>query len=121
MLTDDLRAASAVFSWKCSVLGDYLFDVAWCTFWSAWHLGIAAIDLWLAPSLLRTADRLHPPRLARAFAARFLALNIDSHDPAELARFWLSVLGWEQGEVDDGVNPWGGALDVPIGVNMEPA
>jgi hypothetical protein len=46
MLTDDLDAASAVFSWKCSVRGDSLFDVAWCTFWSPWHPGIAAIDLW---------------------------------------------------------------------------
>jgi hypothetical protein len=33
-----------VFSWKCSVRGDFLFDVAWCTFWSPWHQGIAALD-----------------------------------------------------------------------------
>jgi hypothetical protein len=35
-----------VFSWKCSVRGDFLYDVAWCTFWGAWHPGIAAIDVW---------------------------------------------------------------------------
>lgn len=46
MLTDDLDAMSALFSWKCSVRGDFLFDVAWCTFWSSWHPGIAAINLW---------------------------------------------------------------------------
>jgi len=46
LLSDDWSRVTGVFSWKCSVLGDFLFDVAWCTFWSAWHPGIAAIDLW---------------------------------------------------------------------------
>jgi len=46
LLSDDWSRVTAVFSWKCSVRGDFLFDVAWCTFWSAWHPGIAAIDLW---------------------------------------------------------------------------
>lgn len=58
LLGDDLSVVSAVFSWKCSVLGDFLFDIAWCTFWSAWHPGIAAIDLWrqtwAAPDLTPT-------------------------------------------------------------------
>jgi len=46
MLSDDLAAVSAVFSWKCSVRGDFLFDIAWCTFWSPWHPGIGTIDPW---------------------------------------------------------------------------
>jgi aminoglycoside phosphotransferase (APT) family kinase protein len=46
LLAHDLRAVTGVFSWKCSVFGDFLFDVAWCTFWSAWHPGVAALDLW---------------------------------------------------------------------------
>jgi aminoglycoside phosphotransferase (APT) family kinase protein len=46
LLSDDWSRVMAVFSWKCSVRGDFLFDVAWCTFWSAWHPGIAAVDLW---------------------------------------------------------------------------
>jgi len=46
MLSDNLDAVSAVFSWKCSIRGDFLFDVAWCTFWSPWHPGVAAIDVW---------------------------------------------------------------------------
>jgi len=46
LVADDLSAVTAVFSWKCSVLGDFLFDVAWCTFWSPWHPGVAAMDLW---------------------------------------------------------------------------
>ncbi|MBM7784717.1 phosphotransferase family protein [Tenggerimyces flavus] len=34
----------AVLSWKCSVRGDFLFDAAWCSFWSSFHPGIAAAD-----------------------------------------------------------------------------
>jgi aminoglycoside phosphotransferase (APT) family kinase protein len=46
LIADDASRISAVFSWKCSVLGDFVFDVAWCTFWGSWHPGIAAIDVW---------------------------------------------------------------------------
>lgn len=46
LLDDDARCVTAVFSWKCSARGDFLYDVAWCTLWSPWHPGIAAIDLW---------------------------------------------------------------------------
>lgn len=63
LLGEDLREVEAVFSWKCSARGDFLFDVAWCTFWGPWHPGIAAIDLWL--STLRAHD-LGPGDLAEA-------------------------------------------------------
>ena len=46
LMSDDWSSVTAVFSWKCSVRGDFLFDVAWCSFWEAWHPGIAAIGLW---------------------------------------------------------------------------
>ncbi len=46
LISQDLSEVTAVFSWKCSVFGDFLFDVAWCTFWAAWHPGIARIDVW---------------------------------------------------------------------------
>jgi aminoglycoside phosphotransferase (APT) family kinase protein len=56
---DDATRVTAVFSWKCSVRGDFLFDVAWCTFWGAWHPAIAAAETWnqtLAASELREGD-----------------------------------------------------------------
>ena len=46
LVADDASRVNAVFSWKCSVLGDFLYDVAWCTFWGPWHPGIAAADPW---------------------------------------------------------------------------
>ena len=46
LVADDVSRVTAIFSWKCSARGDFLFDVAWCTFWGDWHPGIAAADLW---------------------------------------------------------------------------
>jgi aminoglycoside phosphotransferase (APT) family kinase protein len=46
LVSEDATRITAVFSWKCSQRGDFLFDTAWCTFWSAWHPGIAATDVW---------------------------------------------------------------------------
>ena len=34
----------AVFDWGCSAYGDFLYEVAWFTFWAPWHAGLAAID-----------------------------------------------------------------------------
>jgi Ser/Thr protein kinase RdoA (MazF antagonist) len=39
LVAEDASRPSAVFSWKCSVRGDFLFDVAGCTFWSPWYPG----------------------------------------------------------------------------------
>jgi aminoglycoside phosphotransferase (APT) family kinase protein len=46
LVADDASKIEAVYSWKCSTRGDVLYDVAWCTFWSPWHAGIDALDLW---------------------------------------------------------------------------
>jgi aminoglycoside phosphotransferase (APT) family kinase protein len=46
LISDDARRVTAVFSWKCSLRGDFLYDAAWCTFWGAFHPGIAAADPW---------------------------------------------------------------------------
>ena len=45
LIAPDASRVNAVFSWKCSVRGDVLFDTALCTFWGAIaHPGIGAID-----------------------------------------------------------------------------
>lgn len=45
LITPDASKVNAVFSWKCSVRGDFLYDVACCTFWGPLaHPGIDAID-----------------------------------------------------------------------------
>lgn len=45
LISDDASRINAVFSWKCSTRGDFLFDVAWCTFWGVFHPGIGAADV----------------------------------------------------------------------------
>jgi Ser/Thr protein kinase RdoA (MazF antagonist) len=45
LVSDDATRVEAVFSWKCSLRGDFLYDAAWCTFWGeGHHPGIAALD-----------------------------------------------------------------------------
>lgn len=62
LVTEDASRPTAVFSWKCSARGDFLFDTAWCTFCSIWYPGIAALDLWQLvhqePSIRDDADAL---------------------------------------------------------------
>jgi aminoglycoside phosphotransferase (APT) family kinase protein len=62
LVTEDASRPNAVFSWKLSARGDFLFDVAWCTFCSIWYPGIAAIDVWhlihREPSITGDADAL---------------------------------------------------------------
>ena len=43
VLVADDRVA-AVFDWQCALYGDFLYDVAWFTFWSAWYPALAAVD-----------------------------------------------------------------------------
>ena len=61
LVAEDASRANAVFSWKCSARGDFLFDTAWCTFCAAiWYPGIAAADPWdrvrREPSMRDDAD-----------------------------------------------------------------
>lgn len=46
LISQDGARVTGVFSWKCAVRGDFLFDTAWCTFWSDWHPQIEAADAW---------------------------------------------------------------------------
>lgn len=46
LISEDATRVTAIFSWKCSVRGDFLFDTAWCTLWGPWHPGIDSADMW---------------------------------------------------------------------------
>ena len=64
LVADHATHVTAIFSWKCSARGDFLFDVAWCTFWGAWHPSIAAADIWrrtLAAPDLGEGDLIDAP------------------------------------------------------------
>lgn len=44
LVAEDATRLEAVFDWACSTTGDFLYEVAWLTFWSPWHPGLEAID-----------------------------------------------------------------------------
>src|SRR5579859_2863305 len=46
LVSQDAATVTGVYSWKRSVRGDFLFDSAYCTFFSAWYPGIGAADPW---------------------------------------------------------------------------
>ena len=94
LLSPDAERVEAVFSWKCSVRGDFLFDAAWCTFWAPWYEGIAAADplsgLIAAPTvrgesgaLVDAALRHHCYELQIGFS--HLGWNIWTDNQADLA------------------------------------
>lgn len=44
LVSEDGSRLHAVFDWGCSFYGDFLYDVAWFTFWAPWFSGLAAVD-----------------------------------------------------------------------------
>ncbi len=46
LVSEDASTVHAVFSWKHSVRGDFLYDTASCTFFSPWYSGVGAADPW---------------------------------------------------------------------------
>jgi hygromycin-B 4-O-kinase len=42
---NDECEVTAVYDWGCSVFGDYLYDLAWFTFWAPWMIGFSQLDL----------------------------------------------------------------------------
>ncbi len=45
LVAQDRTHLEAVFDWGCLASGDFLYDVAWFTFWAPWHPGLAATDI----------------------------------------------------------------------------
>lgn len=65
LISADASTVTGVFSWKRSVRGDFLYDTAYCTFFSPWYPGIGAADPWaatlstLTPAEMRDAGARH--------------------------------------------------------------
>ena len=43
LVSEDGNRLEAVFDWGCSAYGDFLYDVAWFTFWAPWHPALDAV------------------------------------------------------------------------------
>lgn len=75
----DRDRVSAVFSWKCSTFGDFLYDAAWCHFWAPWHPGIEALDIvprTLAAPDLTAADLAEADERLRCYLLHIGAVHL---------------------------------------------
>ena len=57
LVTEDASAVTGIFSWKNSKRGDFLWDTAYCTFFSAWYPGVGAADPWATTLSTLTPDQ----------------------------------------------------------------
>jgi hygromycin-B 4-O-kinase len=45
LVSEDGSRVTAVFDWGCSLAGDFLYEVAWLTFWSPWYPPLEAVGV----------------------------------------------------------------------------
>lgn len=45
LVAADASRLEAVFDWACSLAGDFLYEVAWFTFWAPWYPALDALDV----------------------------------------------------------------------------
>lgn len=45
LVADDASRLEAVFDWGCSLAGDFLYEVAWLTFWAPWYPALESLDI----------------------------------------------------------------------------
>ncbi len=44
LVASDASRLEAIFDWGCSLAGDFVYEVAWLTFWSPWYPALEALD-----------------------------------------------------------------------------
>lgn len=79
LVSGNAEEITAVFSWKCSAFGDFVYDVAWCTHWAPWHPGIAAIDVFgltIDADDLNESDRRHISERHHCYELQIAASHI---------------------------------------------
>jgi len=90
---EEQNSVTGIFSWKCSALGDFLYDVAWFTLWSPWFAVLDADLLWqltldaqdlMASDLERAAERHYCYELQIALS--HIGWFITSKDDVNLER-----------------------------------
>ena len=57
LVNEDASRVTGVFSWKHSVRGDFLYDTAYCTFFSSWYPGVGRAHPWAVTLETLTADQ----------------------------------------------------------------
>jgi aminoglycoside phosphotransferase (APT) family kinase protein len=91
LVAEDGTRLSAVFDWSCQRRGDFLYDIAWLTFWAPWHPGLAATDIRASALEHFSAVDVAVPRFDERLSCyelhiglEHLAYNAFTHDDTEL-------------------------------------
>lgn len=108
LIGEDASNVRGVFSWKHSMRGDFLWDTAYCTFFSSWFAGVEAADPWavtletLTPEQHRDAGARHHC-YELTIGARHLGDYLFTNDDENLrtARRRVAEI-LERGQLDDG-------------------
>jgi aminoglycoside phosphotransferase (APT) family kinase protein len=110
LISEDASTVTGVFSWKHSMRGDFLWDTAYCTFFSQWYPGVGAADPWAATLATSTPEQ-HLDAAARhhcyelTIGARHLGDYLCTNDEQNLhaaQRRLAEIL--ERGQLPE---PWG--------------
>ena len=65
----------AVFDWGCTMLGDFVYELAWFSFWAAWYPALAAVDL-VGAARSRLAGAPDAAELLDGFDERLAAYEV---------------------------------------------
>jgi hygromycin-B 4-O-kinase len=73
----DQDRVSAVLDWGSSMYGDWLWDLAWITFWQPWYTAWADVDIRAAAEHHFESIRLDVPNFAERLRCYELAIGLD--------------------------------------------
>lgn len=79
---------SAVFDWGCALYGDFLYDLAWFSFWSPWYPAWQDIDFREEAVRHFAAIRLEVPHFAERFRCCQIHIGLDGQRYQALIGDW---------------------------------
>lgn len=69
---------SGIFDWQCSVIGDFVFDIAWFAFWAEWHDGLKDYNFYDLARIFFDKNDIHVIDLEKRLFAYEIFIGLDS-------------------------------------------
>ena len=83
--------SSAVLDWGSSMYGDFLWDIAWFTFWRAWYSGWREIDFAAEAERHFRSICLDVPRMAERLRCYEICIGMDGLVYQAYAGHWTNL------------------------------
>jgi hygromycin-B 4-O-kinase len=90
VLVDNDRI-SAVLDWGSSMYGDFLWDIAWFTFWQPWYTGWREIDFVAEAARHFRSIRLRVPHMAERLRCYEICIGMDGLVYQAFAGHWTNL------------------------------